>query len=169
MHHIQYIEKQQQISHFVVFTVVRDPMERFLSGVQKVMRCNQLFRQACLKATATATLQCAIHDIKATKYRHDVHLLPMASHLRVFDQYDIWTSVFYMRDSFGELLQYLGSSVGRHTYDRTQIQYATSQVLAEMTVEKGCTKDMIRDICELYAVDVAMMQTLGFPTPYCKM
>ncbi|KAL7524773.1 hypothetical protein ACHAWF_001081 [Thalassiosira exigua] len=86
------------------FTVARDPIARFLSGVQQVMHYNVDFREKCLHepletwsskfATRAAreermarcrrrTIECAAKDAEETSYRRDVHLLPMASHFRL--------------------------------------------------------------------------------------
>jgi hypothetical protein len=55
-----------------------------------------------------------------------------------------------------------------HIHDRSQVKFATSKVLATMSV-KDCDSKMLQDICDLYAVDVAMMHSLGFETPYCTL
>ena len=101
-------------SLFPIFTVIRDPIQRFLSATQQVMHYNTDFRQKCLKeykATIPSsilsslvsskskeereaplrrqTIQCAIQDMKETTYRRDVHLLPIASHFRLLDNVTI--------------------------------------------------------------------------------
>jgi hypothetical protein len=154
-----------QMDYFPVFCLVRDPVERFLSAVQQVMHYNDELRSSCLKTTAKATIQCAIRDIASTQYRRDVHLLPMATHLRLFDQEDIKVSVFSMTD-LPYILRYLNQAPSTHIRDRSKVKYATSKILATMSV-KDCNEQMRRDICELYAVDVAMMKSLGFETKYC--
>jgi hypothetical protein len=155
-----------QMDYFPVFCLVRDPVERFLSAVQQVMHYNDELRSSCLKTTAKATIQCAIRDIASTQYRRDVHLLPMATHLRLFDQEDIKVSVFSMTEHLPYILRYLNQAPSKHIRDRSKVKYATSKILATMSV-KDCNEQMRNDICELYAVDVAMMKSLGFETKYC--
>ena len=180
---IGHIQKTQGATAFPVFTVVRDPVERFLSAVQQVMHYNTDFRQTCLKRTAKATLLCAITDIRDTAYRRDVHLLPMVTHLRLLDTAaaaaDILVSVFHLRD-IDAIAQYFVGFMKKknvndndnqkmmipHWRDRSKVEYATSKVLATMSVQ-DCDADMLRDICELYAIDVAMLRELKFPTLYC--
>jgi hypothetical protein len=155
-----------QMDYFPVFCLVRDPVERFLSAVQQVMHYNDELRNSCLKTTAKATIQCAIRDIASTQYRRDVHLLPMATHLRLFDQEDIKVSVFSMTEHLPYILRYFNQAPSKHIRDRSKVKYATSKILATMSV-KDCNEQMRNDICELYAVDVAMMKSLGFETKYC--
>ena len=96
---------------FPIFTVVRDPINRFLSAIQQVMHYNTEFREKCLHEHSSGslaassllskkkreerearlrrkTIQCAMLDMEETNYRRDVHLLPMASHFRLLDDVD---------------------------------------------------------------------------------
>jgi hypothetical protein len=165
--HIQAIaQAQEKGAEFPVFTLVRDPVERFLSAFQEVMHYNEDLRSSCLKRTAKATINCVIEDIRRTSYRRDVHLVPMAMHLRLFD--DIAVSVFHLEDIALISQYFVGSSRKvKHSRDRTQEKYATSKILAQMSVA-DCDRQMIRDICDLYAIDVAMMESIGFATPNCR-
>ena len=167
--HIQSIaEAQERQLLFPVFTLVRDPVDRFLSGVQQVMHYNDDFRSKCLKKTAKMTIQCAIEDVTRTSFRRDVHLVPMAMHLRLFDEYDdLKVAVFHLKD-IKHVLRYLGATgeAATHTHDRTQEKYATSKVLATMTAN-DCDEHMLRDICGIYAVDVAMMRSMGYAPTSC--
>eukprot|EP00804_Cyclotella_cryptica_P023027 CCRYP_000296-RB/>CCRYP_000296-RB protein AED:0.44 eAED:0.48 QI:0/0/0/1/0/0/2/0/385 len=90
-------EVQYDRTAFPIFTILRDPIERFFSAVQQVMHYNVDFRAKCLrepftpmneklaKASRRETIQCAIDDMKETHYRRDVHLLPMSAHFRLLD------------------------------------------------------------------------------------
>jgi hypothetical protein len=190
---------------FPVFTIVRDPVDRFLSAFQQIMHYHDDFRSACLKSTAKATIQCVIQYVRqrASISSADVHLAPMAVHLRLFHETDVAISVFHLKD-INAISQYLTLDEGstslssffpfssvmmtshgntttsaktkttiapvhtiKHIHDRRQVKFATSQVLATMSV-KDCDDQMLQDICHLYAVDVAMMHSLGFETPYCS-
>jgi len=145
--------KSTSIQH-PIFTVVRDPVQRFLSAVQQVMHYNTDFREKCLyepppasswilwgtkakvrargeEAEALArrqTIQCAIHDVQETNYRGDVHLLPIASHFRLLDgayRNDIAVSVFYM-DDLEEVLQHLS---GSRSTDKTEDNGTSSSTI----------------------------------------
>ena len=167
--HIEAIAHAQKTGRELpVFTVVRDPVERFLSGFQQVMHYNDDLRSSCLKKTPKATIRCVIDDVRRTNYRRDVHLVPMAMHLRLFDKQDITVSVFHLRDIAAISRYFVGKiQTTKHMRDRTSVQYATSKVLARMRVA-DCDSDMIEDICELYTVDVAMMKSMELPTPHCR-
>jgi hypothetical protein len=169
----------------LVFATVRDPVERFVSAVQQVMHYHEDFRSECLKRTARATLECAIRYCQTTNYLRDVHLIPMATHFRLWDEHaNFRLAIVHLRD-IPLLAQYFGSAaimrtnsghnndatteIERipHGRDRSQIEYATSPILAHMTVQRDCTPKMLKELCQLYAIDVALMQTLGFETPHC--
>ena len=181
--------KENQINHtaFPIFTVMRDPANRFLSAVQQVMHYNIEFRSKCLQdqphktinanAAASARRQlinCAIDDMNETNYRRDVHLLPMASHFRLFDgnnrnhlSRNIYISVFYMND-----LEYVLSTISDkgkkpgsqsaaiHARDRSNEEYATSPILAKLSVA-DFTNDAIEKLCVLYHVDYVLLKSLG--------
>jgi hypothetical protein len=80
-----------------IFTIVRDPIERFLSGIQQIMHYNIELRTKCLFEKNTTggedderilrqrTISCAISDIEMSNYRNDVHLQPMMAHFRLLD------------------------------------------------------------------------------------
>jgi hypothetical protein len=48
-----------------------------------------------------------------------------------------------------------------HARDRSDVRYATSPILAALSVD-DCDEDMIRRICDLYHIDVELMRWLGF-------
>ncbi len=207
LNHIQTIANTQVQSpqsttvpsnHFPIFTVVRDPIQRFLSATQQVMHYNTEFRDKCLfeeestksflslisrqnkeereASLRRKTIQCAIHD---TQYRRDVHLVPIASHFRLLD--DVAVSVFYMDDIQDVLSHLLGNGVDQssgssgsssntqqpakpvsiHARDRSNVEYATSSILARLSTN-DCDEEMIQQICTLYDVDVKLMKWLGF-------
>ena len=115
------------------------------------------------------TIQCAIQDMIVTNYRKDVHLLPIASHFRLLD--DVAVSVFNMED-IQHVLSYLVGNTNQeednitstavyHARDRSNVDYATSSILAQLSIE-DCTDEMIQQICKLYHVDVELMKWLGF-------
>ena len=204
-------QHQQSYYDSVVFTVVRDPLDRFVSAVQQVMHYHEDFRKACLKWTARSTLRCAIQYAQTTDYLRDVHLVPMATHFRLWDDdYEesgggggggtgpsgssssnakgnpsVKIAVIHLND-IHILAHYMSmAAVARnikhntntttttmnsmpHGRDRSKVEYATSSILAHMSVPKDCTPDMIKELCQLYAVDVAFMASLGYKSQYCK-
>jgi len=172
----------------VVFSVVRDPLERFVSAVQQVMHYHDDFRQACLKRSAQATLQCAMDYVGKTQYLRDVHLIPMVMHFRLWDidmKARPLIAVLHLQD-MPILAEYFARAVVAtdtmttnttirssssnsipHGRDRSKVEYATSPVLAQMSIDKDCTPDMVRQLCKLYAIDVAFMDSLGYQNAYC--
>jgi Sulfotransferase family len=178
----QMVHLQQQRQHpldSVIFTVIRDPLERFVSAVQQVMHYNTEFRTQCLAWTARATLTCAINQMHDTGYLRDVHLVPMATHLRLWEDHPTARlAVLHLQD-LHLLAEYINNVVvtGNHNHgnqtiphgrDRSNVDYATSWVLAHMSVRQDCTPAMIQQLCHLYAVDVAFLQSIGYSSPYCE-
>ena len=139
--HINSIAQSQQPSsrrEESIFTVVRSPIDRFLSAIQQVMHYNVDFREKCLfepslissvvkklintelsqqseqkeklklKRLRQQTIQCATQDMITTNYRKDVHLLPITSHFRLLD--DVAVSVFNMNDIQHVLSYLVGNS-----------------------------------------------------------
>ena len=91
----------------------------------------------------------------------------MASHFRLLDGVnsaddlrksgrDIAVSVFSMED-IRDVLRYLGnddsSKSAIHARDRSNVEYATSPILAKLS-STDCSVEMIHRICSLYDVDV---------------
>lgn len=124
-----------------------------------------------LKRLRQQTIQCAIQDMKTTNYRKDVHLIPITSHFRLLD--DVTVSVFNMED-IQHVLSYLVGQDGNsqeggnntstkvyHARDRSNVDYATSSILAHLSID-DCTDKMIQQICNLYHVDIELMKWLGF-------
>uniref|UniRef100_A0A6V2A7H8 Sulfotransferase domain-containing protein n=1 Tax=Ditylum brightwellii TaxID=49249 RepID=A0A6V2A7H8_9STRA len=169
--HIQSIELIQQEHYqpvsFPVFTIIRHPIERFVSAIAQVMQYNDDLREKCLKSTPRDTIACAIQDIDETSYRRDVHLVPMATHLRLFNEYNITVSVFDISD-IKDVLQYLGlmPDTERHVHDRSDVKFAKSEVLSKLSMD-DCTKEMKEEICKLYEVDVLMLRNIGFEVSHC--
>ncbi|GKY91000.1 hypothetical protein MPSEU_000072800 [Mayamaea pseudoterrestris] len=148
-------------SQQVVFTIVRDPVDRFISAVQQVMHYHHDLRKACLLPSATRTIECAMTYME-TQAANDVHLVPMLSHLRLL--HGVKLRVFQL-----EHLHVLSNYFTNRTIrvrDRSDSETATSLVLANMSAS-DCTQDMLQKICEMYAVDVAMMHSMGLSTKYC--
>lgn len=172
------VQLQQQHQEGVVFTIVRDPLERFVSAVQQVMHYNDDFRQKCLRWTSRSTLRCAIAHARETNFLGDVHLIPMATHFRLWDRYETARiAVLHLQDVH-VLATYLGLATHQndttttttmpHARDRSKVQYATSRVLANMSVQRDCTPAMIEQLCDLYAIDVLLLKSLGYESKYCS-
>ena len=132
-------------------------------------------KQDLIRKLRQQTIQCAIQDMMSTNYRKDVHLLPITSHFRLLD--DVRVSVFNM-DDIQHVLSYLvGNTIAQvgnsqeggnntsikvyHARDRSNVDYATSSILAQLSID-DCTDKMIEQICKLYHVDVELMKWLGF-------
>ena len=164
---------------FPIFTVLRDPLDRFVSAVQQVMHYNAEFRSKCLREASDSLdevmaaglrrqiIQCALNDMEETRYRRDVHLQPMAAHFRLLDGNDddvkdTPVSIFHMNDIGIILDEITGTTVQTtliHARDRSDENYATSPLLAKLSVD-DFSEDMIQQLCTLYHVDYSLLKWL---------
>lgn len=171
---------QNNQTAFPVFTVLRDPLDRFVSAVQQVMHYNAEFRSKCLReppnsidevmaaALRQQIIQCAMDDMEETRYRRDVHLQPMAAHFRLLDGNgdevkDTPISIFHMNDLrhvLDEITETSEQTTSIHARDRSDENYATSPLLATLSVD-DFSDDMIQQICRLYHVDYSLLKWLG--------
>lgn len=163
-----------------IWTFMREPVSRFVSAVGQEMnlrtaRAGRQFREKCLSNdNPTATLQCAINHVRDifngdTMYNIQIHFIPSAViyyrrmfsqnlPLEVIDFKDVnkVTKEFLMLDDTQEV-----SDIKRNSRDEKGDQ------LASLTVS-ALTEDMIKQICEIYAVDVLIMRHLNLSDKYCQ-
>lgn len=171
------------VSKSKLWTSMREPVGRFASAVGQEMnlrtatRTGKDFRQKCLSNDdPTATLQCAINHVRDIfnrdiKYPVQIHFIPSAViyykrmfsnnlPLEVIDFKDVnkVTKEFLMLDD--ALLEEVGDTK-KNSKDLKQ------DALASLTVS-ALTEDMIKQICEIYAVDVLIMRHLNLSDKYCQ-
>lgn len=150
----------------LVFSIIRDPVERFFSGLQQIMHYHDDLRLQCLQRTAAATIQCALDFLQEPSrrpYLGDVHLLPMAAHFRLLEDHRvaIFEDVAFVSRYF------LNGTTVWHERDRSNPHTATSPVLATMG-PRDCTTEMLQQICHLYEIDLLLRQSLGWEaSPWC--
>jgi hypothetical protein len=143
----------------LVFSIIRDPVERFFSGLQQIMHYHDDFRIQCLRRTSRATIQCALNFLQEPSRRPflgDVHLLPMAVHFRLLDEHRV--AVF---DDVALVSRYFLNGTVWHERDRSNLHTATSNILATMG-PRDCTPEMMKQICDLYEIDLLLRQSLGW-------
>ena len=149
-------------SEHVVFSIVRDPVDRFVSAIQQVMHYHDHLRAECLLPTARATIQCTLLYLQ-THPSDDVHFVPMLAHLRLL--HGVPVRLFSLQHLNLLSHYFIGRSL--HVRDRSHPLTATSQVLSQMS-SRDCSDEMLRAICDLYAVDVVMLKSLGMASEYCS-
>lgn len=146
-----------------VFTVIRDPVSRFLSGVsQQLDSVNKTKTNECVKATPRSTIDCVLDRIQEFGLQLNVHYIPQAVNLKgVLRGQKIPVEIFEMKDLPQILTQF-----GADTSTRENPGDAKDGILAEIN-SSILDDELIKTICKLFAIDVDMMHYLGLKVPYC--
>jgi len=162
--HTQRLYQSKQI----VFAVVRDPISRFLSAMGQAMDVGLRLRRKCLdetSTTTTTTIECVLQHLQQYGLKSDVHFCPMAVNLYVIMRNMNIEVALFPQSELQNILEYLGGS-NIHLRNRSNQDYLKSELLSKLSVQ-DLQPEMIRVICQLYAVDVEMMQSIGLNVPLC--
>ena len=117
----------QEVQPFVLYTLVRDPVTRFISSIGQVMGSAGStgpvavqFRKACLKATPVETLACSIQYVRNHSVTgFEVHFAPQALEIAFGTVWhDVPVAVFSMEESLSTVLA---------TFSEQQKQPTTTQ------------------------------------------
>lgn len=157
------IVKESNASDAKVFTVIRDPVSRFLSGVsQQLDSVNKTKTNECVQATPRSTIDCVLDKIQEFGLQFNVHYIPQAVNLKgVLRGQKIPVEIFEMKDLPQILTQF-----GADTSTRENPGDAKDGMLAKIN-SSILDDELINTICELFKIDVDMMHYLGLKVPYC--
>lgn len=154
-----------------LFAVVRDPAERFISaigqatgakGSNKNGVADQLVEE-CVKDTGRETLRCFVNLIMKAGTWIEVHFTPMAFEISFATMYkDIPVAVFPFNE-LPTILYELNADPTIKTKDGNVDGYRVREVLTKMTIE-DYDNETLRDLCQIYEVDVLFLQHIGHPT-----
>jgi len=164
---VKYQSSWNETSH-TLFTVVRDPVERFISQIGQVTSFQfggkeiaQQLRDKCMKETSQETLSCFVQLVQTNSTWIDVHFTPMLLEISFATMYkDIPVAIFPFTE-VPSLLKELGGNPDEKIKDGHKEGYRSSDVFASMTVE-DYDEDSLRLLCLVYEMDVAMFKYLGF-------
>ena len=166
------------------YTVVRDPVERFVSSIGQVMgsfgsegALARRFREDCLKTTQADTIKCSLDYVRSHSLAgFELHFAPQSLDIAFTSMWqDIPVAVFSMKESLSNLLRAFTlperggttrtatSSSVVNLRNGTQAGYRPDPLLTQMSVQ-DFNLTLLHDVCQLYTVDVIMMQNLGIPT-----
>ena len=145
----------------VMFTFVRDPVAKFVSGAGEVARQGSTGkkRRACFGIEhGFKFLMCCL-DLLKTGVFVDEHLIPQSTELYQFamGNPNATVALFPMKH-IGEVQRIIGVP-----------EFASNKrkgVKARYTVNK-LTDEMVRDLCEYYYMDVVMARAAGVEVPKC--
>lgn len=166
------LEKRQQSdkSNDIIFTFTRSPVKRFLSGVAQIASMNLMYEvpsanRHCYESNATTThgrierIECIVSDIQHNGVFYNIHLYPQ---MYLFDSWTNWGLVdlkIVVMDmvDMDTLFQSLTGNVKRERRTEGQDQVSVSDL----------PESLLRSICELFKVDLIVLQLLGLDDGLC--
>lgn len=170
---------KNEVNHMMM-AVVRDPAERFISAVGQVTatksskgNAKKLTNQ-CVGARdkddrsyvkASEALRCFVNAVKKDGYWIDVHFTPMILEISFATmQKDIPVAIFQF-DQLPNILQDLGAPNPHKKRKNGSTAGYRSSALSNATVS-DYDDDVLKDVCELYRMDVLFLRDLG-KTTHC--
>lgn len=151
-----------------LFAVVRDPAERFISAIGQATggrgtRRDGLarrLRDACVKGTSAATLRCFADLVAREGTWVELHFAPMVLELSFATlRRDVPVAVFPFA-ALPSLLEEFDAAPGENRKGGGGAGVRADRVLRDMTPE-DYDEDALRTVCDLYAMDVALLRHLG--------
>lgn len=173
--------KSNDLNH-MMFALVRDPVERFISAVGQVTSIkfskkgsglklkNECIPPSSLSSplpqedelTTSDVLKCFVNIIKEKGYWVDVHFTPMILEISfAIMEKDIPVGIFHF-DSLPDVLSNLGFDP-RIKKKNGKSQGYRQHLLVNATVD-DFELDVKRELCYLYLMDVLFMKDLGYAT-----
>jgi len=184
--HLKHATKYKQPSEWnardhLLFGIVRDPTERFISMIGQAFGAHgsarnggvaEELKRDCLNSETYSldasrfTIQCVISKIKEHGYFFEIHFTPQAVEVAFSTQMtpNIPVALFPF-ENLKEVLTEIGCSPDSKVRDGGG-RYRPSPVLQSMSVN-DYTPDLVRQICELYEVDVILLRMLGWTASSC--
>jgi hypothetical protein len=175
--HLEAIARDQRVgdSHsHLVLTIIRDPVERFLSALGQALLMKDTAKQLhehcdeyVTSDNKSGLVECAVHLLESTTRSYsevETHLCPQAAMLHT--EVDLRVAAIDM-SNFSSLLQHLVPGYSsHHARDRSDVAYSHSQMLSSLKA-KDLSIDLIERICRLYQVDVELRRSIGMTNQWC--
>jgi hypothetical protein len=184
--HLKHATKYKQPSEWnardhLLFGIVRDPTDRFISMIGQAFGAHgstmnggvaEELKRDCLNSRTYSldasrfTIQCVINKIKEHGFFFEIHFTPQAVEVAFSTQMtpNIPVALFPF-ENLKEVLTEIGCSPSSKVRDGGG-RYRPSPVLQSMSVN-DYTPDLVRQICELYEVDVILLRMLGWKASSC--
>lgn len=172
-HATRYPDEKFDEKQHVIFAVVRDPTERFISSIGQALGAagsgaNHIaptLKKACIKETSAETLKCLAHYVKDHGFWIELHFTPQVIDISFTTMWqDVPVAVFPFK-YLGKILSHFGRGNVK-VRDGSNEHYRSHPILTEMSV-KDYDEESLQIVCEIYEMDVRMQRSLGFEVPRC--
>jgi hypothetical protein len=168
----------------IIFTVLRDPIERFISATCEDLRLdNTIVREKCFaNDDIDDSVRCIVQQLKAENVLGRdtmTHQEPQYVQLfRVMANVD--RPVFVVSfDQLSQLLGELGNGSSEKDRDRRKMEYFLGGTAAGHTYMKRLAnfcrlngqdlkQEHVEHICHVYRLDIALMASLGLRASFCR-
>jgi len=159
------------IDQHTVFSVVRDPAERFISAIGQATggrgsRRNGIakqLRKECIKNTEKETLRCFVNLVKRNGTWIELHFAPMVLEISFATMNkDIPVAIFPFKEVPHLLYEFDADPIDKKK-DGTKNGFRASGVLTNMTIA-DYDKEVLRQLCEIYILDAVFLRHIGYET-----
>jgi hypothetical protein len=167
IHHSQQQQQhQQQLSlkdNMPLFTFLRDPVSRFLSGVSQALKLNRLY-PCNVRSDTNELLECVLSKMSAKNTFLDEHLIPQAFSLyKGVMGLDLGITVMDL-PHISTALKGLG--IKTEARARRNIGLVQGFNLSSSSVSL-LTPSLVQHICQLYQVDVLLLKATRVSKSIC--
>lgn len=167
-HATTYPSDQFEPMDHVLFAVVRDPTERFISSIGQAMGgrgskrnlIGSKLQKECIKSTPADTLKCMAKYVQDHGHWIELHFAPQVIDISfsVMLQ-DVPVALFPFKH-IGALIDYLGN------YQESKYRDRPHPVLENMTVN-DYDEESLGIVCRIYEMDIIMQRSMGMEVPRC--
>lgn len=145
----------------VVFTFVRDPLERFVSSIGEVKHQGKLGN--CTKLIGKELYECGIKRVQDMGTESNIHFKP-----QIMEIYDILSGID-LRVSLLPMHR-LGEFAGKGCLDLSQEAQDPKRKHSWVVDPMSYFDDVMRkEVCQIYAADVTFLSSVGIPSLGCNM
>jgi len=170
-HATHYPSSKFEPEDHVMFAVIRDPTERFISSIGQAMggmgsKRNVIggkLQKECIKSTSAETLKCMAKYVRDHGHWIELHFAPQVIDISFTVMFqDVPVGIFPFA-KLGKVLDYLGNAGNQELKVHRDRPHP---VLKNMSIH-DYDEESLRIVCEIYAMDVIMQRSMGQEVPRC--